>query len=98
MKHSYHWIKNTRRGFQQELSCKLRLWEGSYQGERKLVCEKLQRVWYFRGHEINSIMPGALSLRDVVLKRKSWDMNDVVGAQVFDGAILKIAENFYWDS
>ena len=43
-------------------------------------------------------MPGALSLRDVVLKRKSWDMNDVVGTQVFDGAILKIAENFYWDS
>lgn len=43
-------------------------------------------------------MPGVLSLRDAVLKRKSWDMNDAVGTQIFDGDVLRVAENFYWDS
>lgn len=43
-------------------------------------------------------MPGVLSLRDAVLKRKSWDMSDAVGTQIFDGDVLRVAENFYWDS
>lgn len=43
-------------------------------------------------------MPGALSLRDVVLKKKSWDMNDAVGTQMVDADVLRVAENFYWDS
>lgn len=35
-----------------------------------LLCERAQRIWYFREHEINSVVPGTVSLKDVVLRKK----------------------------
>lgn len=40
-------------------------------------------------------MPGALSLRDVVLKKVLRHSSDAVGTQMFDADVLRVAENFY---